>query len=75
MFGASFFPKVGVVKAINGLTMDNVEGKDVYIMVSKKKPQGCANFTVGQDSKVVFKAKVALAIIVDMEGRHENRAS
>ena len=58
MFGAKFFPKVGVVKTIDGLTLDNVDGKDVYIVVSKKKPQGCANFTVGQDSKVVFKARL-----------------
>ena len=65
-----------MVKAIDGLTLGNVEGKkDVYIVVSKKKPHGCVNFTVGQDSKVVFEAKVALAVMVDMGDRHEDRAS
>ena len=43
MFCAASFPKVGVVKSVNGLTIEEVEGKDVFIVVSKRKPQGRAN--------------------------------
>ena len=68
LFPPGEYPSVSVVESLNDPNLGNVNSKDIVILISDQRPNGCATIEIGSEK---FEARVLLGVAADKTERHK----